>query len=282
MPERIVVPVLGMHRSGTSLTTGLLNALGVSLSEDLMPPTGENAMGYFESQEITGLQDRMLQILGNSWHASGTLNPLPPQWWRLPAVAPFKQRLKEIVADEVRRVPGMWGFKDPRTCRLMPLWHEIFAELNLEPRYVLTGRHPIDVAKSLQTRDGLPLPYGELLWLEHTTEATAQIKGKPCAIVEYGRWFDDPMEQAEYMVSALGFAHPGKAALQEAVDRMVSKELRHHASATDNFALPYSRDVYQAIVRRERPTLEMLSDLFAVSSAFAHRVCSFVQPRPMT
>lgn len=274
-PSRPVVPVLGMHRSGTSLTTGILNALGVSLSEDLMPPTQANAIGYFESLGITAIHDRLLAAIGSSWHGSQTLRPFPQQWWRLPQVAPFKERLKALVADEIERVPGVWGFKDPRTSRLLPMWNEIFTELALEPRYVLVGRHPLDVAKSLETRDGLNPLYSELLWLEHTADAVIHSKPHLRAIVEYSRWFENPIGEAEYLVSSLGFPMPGHAALQDVIGRYVSSELRHHASTGDAFALPFSRDMYQALLRRDRASLEMLADLFAVTSAFTSRVANF-------
>lgn len=273
--SRPVVPVLGMHRSGTSLTTGILNALGVSLSEDLMPATQANAIGYFESVGITAIHDELLLAIGNSWHGSETFKPFPQQWWRLPQVLSFKERLKALVASEVDRVPGVWGFKDPRTSRLLPMWNEIFTELNLEPRYVLVGRHPLDVAKSLQTRDGLNPLYSELLWLEHTADAVVHSKPNLRAIVEYSRWFENPIGEAEYLVSSLGFAMPDRNAFQNIVDRYVSGELRHHASTDENFALPFSRDMYQALLRRDRASLEMLADLFQVTSAFSSRVVNF-------
>ncbi len=272
---RTVVPVLGMHRSGTSLTTGILNALGVSLSEDLMPATQANAIGYFESLGITAIHDHLLATLGSSWHGSETLKPFASQWWRRPDVLAIKERLKAVVTDEMSRVPGMWGFKDPRTARLLPLWNEIFTELQLEPRFVLVGRHPLDVAKSLQTRDGLNPFYSELLWLEHTADAVSYSKKRACAIVEYSRWFENPIGEAEYLISSLGLQRPDTSVLQNALGRYVSNELRHHASTDENYALPYSRDMYQALLRRDRAGLEMLAELFAVTSAFTARVVNF-------
>lgn len=279
---RTVVPVLGMHRSGTSLTTGLLSALGVSLSEDLMPPTGANAIGYFESLTITKIHDDLLAALGSSWHGSTTIRPFPKDWWLLAQVQPFKQRLKSLVASELERVPGPWGFKDPRTCRLLPMWNEIFAELALEPRFVLVGRNPIEVVKSLEARDGLMPLYSELLWLEHTAEAILHSKEHLRAIVEYNRWFQDPLAETKYLAASLGLAVPKDDALQDIVRTYVSAELRHHDTAADNHALPYSRDLYQALVRRDRVTMEMLAELFQVTAAFTNRIVSFALQNVVT
>lgn len=273
-PQTIVV-VLGMHRSGTSLTTGLLSALGVSLSEDLMPPTDANAMGYFESVSVREIQDELLAALGSSWNSSTTLKPFPARWWTSQAVLPLKKRLTDLVRAELERATGIWGFKDPRTARLLPLWNEIFAELHLEPRYVIVGRNPVDVARSLEVRDGLHPVYSELLWLEHMTEAIANTRKNVVAFVEYGNWFSDPMMQMRHMTSALGFPAPGGETLEVAMKRYISDDLRHHTSTAPNFALPFSKEIFDALARRDRANLEMLAELFQVTAAFTNKVTAF-------
>jgi len=59
--------VLGMHRSGTSAFTGVLNILGVELGSNLMEPTKENPRGYFEKRAVMEINDEILNILGSSW-----------------------------------------------------------------------------------------------------------------------------------------------------------------------------------------------------------------------
>lgn len=275
---RVVVPVLGMHRSGTSLTTGLLSAFGVTLSEDLMPPTGANAMGYFESMGIREIQDELLAALGGSWDTSTTLKRFPDEWWRLASVQPFKARLSALVSGELQRVPGAWGFKDPRTARLLPLWNEIFSDLNLEPRYVIVGRHPAEVSKSLQTRDGLRNAQSELLWLEHMTDAVIGTKDRPAALVDYDRWFTDGVGQAKHMLGALGLPTPGEDALRETLERFVSAELRHHSAVSEACVLPYAREIHQALAARDRANLELLSDLFKVTATFTNKVVTYAIP----
>ena len=44
--------VLGMHRSGTSALTRVLNLLGVALGDDLMPPGPDNPLGFWEHQAL--------------------------------------------------------------------------------------------------------------------------------------------------------------------------------------------------------------------------------------
>ena len=49
------VVILGMHRSGTSLTAGILHLLGVNMGDRLLPADKFNAQGYFENQIILDL-----------------------------------------------------------------------------------------------------------------------------------------------------------------------------------------------------------------------------------
>ena len=53
------VIVAGMHRSGTSLTAGLLARLGIDMGRDLVPADRANPRGYFEDVELVRFHQRM-------------------------------------------------------------------------------------------------------------------------------------------------------------------------------------------------------------------------------
>jgi hypothetical protein len=277
-----VVVVLGMHRSGTSLTTGILNALGVTLSEDLMPATQYNAMGYFESVTIAAIHDSLLTALGSSWKGSESLTPFPDHWWTLPAVLGFKRQLLDLVRTETETTPGVWGFKDPRTARLLPLWDQIFKELHLNPRFVLVVRHPREVAKSLFSREMVNPIYAELLWLEHYVDILKFLGARVNAIVDYRRWFSQPIEQATEMIAELGFDVPSQNVLQTVVDRYVAGELRHHDSGGERCLLPYSAELYDALSRGDRKQCEILCELFNVNVAFSRKLLGLFAHRQLS
>ena len=48
--NRLAIIVLGMHRSGTSMLTGLLDQININLGDDLMESTKYNFKGYFENK----------------------------------------------------------------------------------------------------------------------------------------------------------------------------------------------------------------------------------------
>ena len=75
--ERNCLLVVGMHRSGTSALTRVINLHGAFLGRELLPPAPENESGFWENRAIFALHERWLAELGRSWYDS---RPLPPDW----------------------------------------------------------------------------------------------------------------------------------------------------------------------------------------------------------
>jgi hypothetical protein len=274
-PRRRIVVLLGMHRAGTSVTMNVLNALGVPLSDDLMPATTFNAKGYFESQEISQIHDDILKVFGLLWSSSTITHPLPPQWWRSPQVAPYKAKLTNIVRAEFEKSGDLWGFKDPRTARLLPLWFEIIEDLDLDAKYLLVTRHPTDVARSLYTREQVHPIHAELLWLEHNVDALIYTRGKLDGIIEYRHWFDDPLGQARYLIERIGLKKPHD--LKEILEGIVSTDLQHHSAVENKFHLPFCSELYDALLKRDASQLESLANLFQVTRQFSQIIVGTVQ-----
>jgi GT2 family glycosyltransferase len=270
-----VLFILGMHRSGTSLLAALLGALGVRLSDDLMPGNAFNERGYYESQSIAAIHDEILGALDSSWSTSTTLNPLPNQWWKQPEIRGLKEQLKTIVRRQAHSDPAtVWGFKDPRTARLLPLWDEIIAELDLDARYVLSVRDAREVAGSLSAREGMTQTLSELLWLEHNAGAIEYLGDRLHAIVRYEQWFEDPLSGARELIGRLGFEVPDENALKSAVQALVSSDLRHQRAIDSPFSLPFTRELYDAIRVNDVSSVQTLANLFNVNAVFTQRVLS--------
>lgn len=50
--RKTLLLILGMHRSGTSMCTGIINGLGIPIAKDAIKYSGEgNQKGYFEDFE---------------------------------------------------------------------------------------------------------------------------------------------------------------------------------------------------------------------------------------
>ena len=96
MPKPQIVCVLGMHRSGTSLITRVLNLLGVYLGPDahLMTPNENNPSGYWEHQLITDLNDEILSRLGGSWDEAPAFSQ---SWANAPELADIRSRAQTLI-----------------------------------------------------------------------------------------------------------------------------------------------------------------------------------------
>lgn len=173
------VLVVGMHRSGTSATTGVLSSLGLGTppASDLMARQPGNP-NHFESRAMTDVDDRLLEALGGSWSAPP---PLPTGWEHTGAALGLRD-------DAVRAVRsayptgGARAWKDPRSVLVLPFWRELLAG---PWRIVLVWRSPLAVARSLARRDGLTISHGLALWHWYNRAALAAAQGDAVHVVSY-------------------------------------------------------------------------------------------------
>src|SRR5215472_15533357 len=187
--RRPIVLVVGMHRSGTSLCSHILSALGVDMVDDVGVNLG-NDRGHWERWEIVEFHDRILGLFNRDYWGRLHDFALPVAWWADPRVAQIRREMIGFLQG--RMGEGWFGFKDPRTVRLMPVWYQILRELKLSPKVVFCLRNPAQVARSLQAREGLDPEIGEYRWLVHVVDFYRYASCFDVCTVEYEGWFKDP------------------------------------------------------------------------------------------
>jgi hypothetical protein len=213
-PEGIFL--LGMHRSGTSAFSRVLNLLGLRLGaeDDLMPATDANAHGYWESTSLTAVNDALLAAAGGRWdvppaiHGHELVRQLQPH--REDAYHAFDA----VYGPEAGTT---WLWKDPRNCLLLPFWERL---LGLEGTpLALVYRHPLEVARSLEVRDGFPLPLGLALWETYTRACLSAAADRPVFVASYEglvadskAWCVDAMRFLADVGVDVGRADPAQAA----------------------------------------------------------------------
>lgn len=219
--------VLGMHRSGTSALSGCLSQLGVNLGSDLLPAIrGENDRGFWEQRAIVAAHEMLLSELGSSWD---DVRALPPNWWERPAAVKAHVSLFETLLRDVIR-SGYWGVKDPRMCRLLPLWQKLFARSGVEPCFVIVLRHPWEVFASLDKRNGFSRQKTGLMYLHHMVSAEKETRNRPRAFVQYDELLQDPAATLLRISETLGLGLESMIdASRNQLSHFVSTELRHHA-----------------------------------------------------
>jgi hypothetical protein len=218
-----VVCILGMHRSGTSLTARLLNLLGVNLGPEahLVEPASDNPAGFWEHRRIFRINKQILLRFGGHSHEPPVF---PPGWESSPELDDLRQRARAIVHEDFSTA-ALWGWKDPRTCLTVPFWQGILPSME----YVICVRHPLAVARSLRERDGVSLGQGVYLWLEYLTSALRHTAGQPRILVCYDHLLDDGPREVERLARFLGRPRLAKQrALRGAAQRCIDQKLRHH------------------------------------------------------
>ena len=186
-----------------------------------------NEKGFFEHQEILDIHEGLLKSLGSSWY-----DPLPldDNWWQRPDVLMQRRRLVTVLRRDFAN-SRLWGVKDPRLCRLFPLWKSILAEVRCEPLCVIVTRNPHEVADSLAKRDGFSLTLGYLLWLDHMLSAERFTRGLPRAFVNYGSLLADWRSVISEVTGKLDLEWPlSFQQVESEVDEFLSDRLRHQLS----------------------------------------------------
>lgn len=213
--------VLGMHRSGTSAVARLLNMMGAYFApEDMaMPATHANPKGYWERKDICAIHDEMLDALGLSWH---NLADFSRERLQNEGLLDFERRMQDIILHMDAQRP--WMAKDPRFCLFLPLW-EKFLEV---PVYIHVYRHPLEIARSLQTREikqavltgtalhpfhaanypveavDFPLSLGIALWEKYTLHSIQDAKSDiPCIWISYHELMTTPVETVQSLFASL-------------------------------------------------------------------------------
>jgi len=233
MSKRIIV--LGIMRSGTSLTAELIRRWGAYSGgesnlwkSDVNDPRG---YGYMEYIPLQNLND---ELLDNN-------DRLPPQDQRMEERASdpmFRERAVGLIRDmdeqTVKNKFDAWVWKDARLPLTLPFWMKFWDD----PIYVITIRHPAEVAlSSAKTedfdQDNLPFSAGLAYWqycmlniLSFTQESRRKI------FIAYDQLINDPLRECTRLCHFLDEhcekSTEGSSQRIEAMLPQVTGNQRHH------------------------------------------------------
>jgi len=217
--------VVGMHRSGTSALAGALSLLGIPLGDRLLKPGPDNPKGYWEHGDIVAVHEQLLAELGSRWD---DVRALPEGWL---SGEPARRAALAIGAILERDFgsESLWAVKDPRLCRLLPLWLHVLDRMQILPCVLFIARNPSEVSASLHVRNCWAPPFGEVLWLRYVTDALAASKYTPREVVLFDDLLVQPLVVTQIALTRLGVAIPElDDELRSTVESFVSATNRHH------------------------------------------------------
>lgn len=225
---RVGLFVLGMHRSGTSALTGTLQRLGAELGDNLLPARPDNPKGFWENVDAMEINEALLRSLGTTWSSP---NRLPSEWLKTQAGLDAYGRAVALLEANFAG-SSLWGLKDPRICRLAPLWFKAATTTGSQVACIQIVRSPREVMASLQARDELPEGVSALLWLQHVLAAEFHSRGYPRLMVTYDQLLSDWRGVAGRIQETLGVHWPNNTEdAQAQIDAFLSGDQRHHVEA---------------------------------------------------
>ena len=266
MPIKEFIVVLGMHRSGTSALTGLLANLGFSTCKNMMPATQANPKGYFECIDITVIHDELLKELGSFWY---DVRFLPKEWLTSEAALKAKAKLKSQFEKEFAE-DDYCVFKDPRLCILLPLWLEIFQELEIKPVFIIITRLPNEVAASLAKRDKLFANNANLLYVQHLINAERYTRDYKRVVINFSDLLQD-WQSAIRLIDEHLDLHllPVPEEAVSKVEDFLAPDLKHftmQASINNegDFSGQLANNLYQQLITFQADDFQELNKLYTL------------------
>jgi len=263
-----VVLILGMHRSGTSVLTRTLALCGGDLPKSSRFITDIDRETHWEPELIVRIHDEeLLEPAGRLWRdLDGPSNAC------LESDEAFRRRLSAAFHEEFADC-ALPVFKDPRLCRLLPLWLPIFRELDVTPHALILLRNPLEVAASLRARDRMGIRHGLWLWLRHVLDAERHTRAIPRCFVSYEQLLADWRSVINRAANELGLAlRPQSKTAEEELDLFVSKDVSRSRVSMEKLLsradVPsFVKQAYQSAIQACEGTNASLTELDRISEA---------------
>ena len=225
--QQTCILVLGMHRSGTSALTGFLNIFGLSAGTELMSANStQNAKGFFENKKVVDLnQNELFDRLKIDWDSLYTLNE---DWYLEPSLDELYTKAKTIINEDYKDNPTFL-IKDPRICLLFPFWEKVFLDLNIAIKVILPFRNPVEVAKSLETRDNFTFDKSLLLWSKYVLYAEYYSRNYNRIFTSFDDLINNPKSLYDNIVKILDIKLPySYDEKDQEITDFLDSNLKHH------------------------------------------------------
>jgi hypothetical protein len=243
--------VLGVHRGGTSAAAGALVALGATPPKTPMRSQPDNQAGFWESEVLCALHERLLHSAGSHWTDWRCLDT---DWFVSPAGAAFAVECRSLLRQEFGNAP-LLVIKDPRVSRFVPFWQEALRAEHLTASVVLVVRRPMEVAQSLAVRNGFSNRRSLLIWLRHMLEAEAASRTMRRTLVAYDELLNNSRVVMEKV--AVDLQLPSLTTSEAGSSSMgLRPDLRHHTAGLETLIAP---PVLEDWIRRTWHGLSLLS-----------------------
>lgn len=215
----MAICIAGMHRSGTSMITRLLNLCGLYLGpeNELSPAALDNEAGFWENWNFVRLNENILARFGGGWDLPPTM---PEGWETKDDIIPFRNAAVELIE---RFSPyEIWGWKDPRNSIMIPFWRGLIPDLKI----LVCVRNPLEVAQSLSNRAYSSFPFSMNLWRTYYQRLLSSTLPTERVVTHYDSYFHNPQAELRRVLRLLKI--PTTSKIIEDACSTISVQLRHN------------------------------------------------------
>ncbi len=266
--SRNMFVVLGFARSGTSVITRGLKALGVDLGTGAQKETNNNKWnpsGFFEDEEIIyHIHTNIFEILDYKVREIRIIDNHKLLDKKLQAP---KQNAKNLLKKRYLNTYD-FGFKDPNTAKLLPFWQDVFQDLSLTEKYIIALRNPLSSASSFSNLTNIDLEASLILWLTHIIPAIDETKNKNRIVVNYDSMLSNPQQQLKRIKQHLNI-NSKKENLDSFANEYLDLNLQHNNFNEDDLKnhsackiTPLCRRVYGLLNKVAKDEILMESETF--------------------
>lgn len=136
-----ILVIVGMHRSGTSLTASWLKSCGLNVGFDLAGAGTGNVKGHFEDRDFYNFHEELLKYNEKDYllDVNDTLE-----------IADHHLAKAKSIIDYKNKINPEWGWKEPRTVVFLK---DIYSKVLDNANFLVVYRHYNEVSNSLYRRE---------------------------------------------------------------------------------------------------------------------------------
>lgn len=224
-----IICVLGMHRSGTSMLTRILNICGMEIgpNSDLYKNKGDNPKGHWENLKFIEINQEIINIFSKDKQWDSIPN-FPPDWQNSAEIKHLEIKAKKLVSGFNQKYP-IWGWKDPRTCLTLPFWKKIISQ---DINFVIILRNPFQIVGSLKKRNNKKESETLHMWSFYTNSVINNTINENRCFINFDNIFSnwpDEINKVIKLVSSKDFFIDESKTKQ--IDSFISPNLIHNSQS---------------------------------------------------
>lgn len=224
------------------MVSNALTNLGVYFGQEreFFPPDEKNPSGYFELKDQILLNRKLRQSF---FLPPGSVETLPENWREYPFTADLVRSVASFLTRHFAGRP-LWGFKQPWTSVLLPIYQEAFKTTDVEAHYLICVRNPLNVMASWnrkwyvgEARRTDPA-LGKVtmgVWVLFTLYALRLTRGYSRTVVLFEQFMSDPVAALKPLVDSVQGWEPEESAWQ-AIKSSIRPELDHSTAGGNELA----------------------------------------------